>query len=119
MGRTVKKMPNVMGYKRLKLKYGYHDAMVWAIRYQNREVILDVELCSCCNASPGPATISFLDVRNFEMVQEALESARRENIGRAHIDEIIGIVRSEDRGILLDLHTAGGVQVDAQGIVEA
>src|SRR5918993_5836653 len=107
-----------MPYKRLKLKHGYHDAMVSAIRYQNRDVILDVNLCSCCNASAGPATISFLSVRNFETVRNALESARRENTGRKYIDEIIGIIRSEDRGILLDLQTAGGVRVDAQGIFE-
>ena len=108
-----------MPYKRLKLKHGYHDAMVSAIRYENRDVILDVDLCSCCNPSAGPATISFLGVRNFQTVQDALETARRINIGRKYIDEIVGIVRSEDRGMLLDLQTAGGVRVDAQGVLEA
>src|SRR4051812_6773837 len=108
-----------MPYKRLKLKHGYHDAMVSAIRYQDRDVILGVDLCSCCNLSPGPVTISFLGVRNFEVVQDALESARRKNSGRTYIDEIIGIIRSEDRGFLVDLQTAGGVRVDAHGIVEA
>lgn len=107
-----------MAYKRLKLKHGYHDAMVSAIRYESRDVILDVELCSCCNPSTGPATISFLGVRNFQTVQDALETARKINSGRKYIDEIIGIIRSEDRGILLDLQTAGGVRVDAQGILE-
>src|SRR5215213_1805923 len=108
-----------MFHGRLKLKHGYHDAMVSAIRYQDRDVILDVVLCSCCNELPGPATISFLRVRNFETVRDALESARGANRGRRFIDEIIGMIRNEDRTILLDLQTAGGVRVDARHISEA
>lgn len=107
-----------MPYKRLKLKHGYHDARVSAICYQNRDVFLYLDLCSCRNASPGPATISFLDVRNFEMVQDALESARRKNSGYRYIDEIIDIIRTEDRSIYLCLRTAGDVRVDAQDIFE-
>ena len=108
-----------MRFNRLKLQHGYHDAMVSAIRYRDRDVILDVDLCGCCNPSPGPATIIFQSVRNFDVVHQALESARRANSHREYIDEIIGIVRGDNGGFLLDLQTAGCVTVVAGSIFEA
>jgi hypothetical protein len=81
--------------KRLKLTHGYHDALVRAVRYRDEaDVILDVDLCSCCN--PWQA-----------------------NTERPYIDEIIGIFRHEGRGYVLDLMTAGGVHADARGLHEA
>jgi hypothetical protein len=106
--------------KRLKLKHSYHDAVIRAICYcNNADVLLDVDLCSCCNPSPGPATLSLLDLRNFAEVQQLLESAREANVGRGYLDEIIGIVREGKQGYLLDLATVGEVRVDARGLHEA
>src|SRR5262249_14351854 len=105
--------------KRLKLQHEYHDARITAIRYRDTtDVILEIDLCGCCNPSPGSATLSFLGLRNFQEVQQALERAREANAGRGSIDEIVAIVR-EERGYLLDLATVGGVRVDARGLHEA
>jgi len=106
--------------KRLKLKHGYHDALIRAIRYRdNEDVVLDVGRCGCSNPSPGFATLSLLGLRNFAEVQAALEAARRANAARGYVDEIVGIVRDDGRGYLLDLHTAGAVRADARGLYEA
>jgi hypothetical protein len=106
--------------KRLKLTHGYHDALVRAIRYRdNADVILDVDLCSCCNPSLGRATLSFLGLRNFAGVHAALEAARHANAKRDYIDEIVGIVRHEGRGYVLNLMTAGAMHADARGLHEA
>lgn len=105
--------------KRLKLKNGYHDALIRAIRYSDEsDVILDVDLCSCCNASTGRATLCLTGIRNFAEVQKALESARATNAKRDYIDEIIAVLRADDRGYLLDLMTAGGLHVDAKALHE-
>jgi hypothetical protein len=108
-----------MAFDRIKLKHRYHDAQVSAIRYENHDVILDVELCSCCNPSPGPTTLWLLGVRNFDAVRDALERARKVNAGTKFIDEMIGIARDADRGLVLDMQTAGAVRVDARGVYEA
>lgn len=105
--------------KRLKLNHGYHDALIRAIRYDDEDVIIDIDLCSCCNPSPGPATLSFLGLRNLAEVRAALEAARQANAERGYVDEIIGIMRDDERGVLLDLMTAGSVHVDARGLHEA
>jgi hypothetical protein len=105
--------------RRLKLEHGYHDALIRAIRYgDGPDVVIDVDLCSCCNPSAVSATLSLLGVRNFAEVQAALESARQVNVERGYVDEIVGIVRGGKRGFLLDLVTAGSVRVDARGLHE-
>jgi hypothetical protein len=108
-----------MAFTRLKLKHGYHDARVSAVGYRGRDVVLDVELCGCCNDSPGPASITFLDVRNVEAVRDALELARRTNNRNPYVDVLVGIIRGDDRAFLLDLETAGGVRVEARGFIES
>jgi hypothetical protein len=106
--------------KRLHLKHGYHDGLIRAIRYRgDADVVFEIDLCSCCNPSPGSATLSLLGLRNFAEVQELLESARQANAGRGYIDEIIAIVREAERGYRLNLATAGAVCVDARGLHEA
>lgn len=106
--------------KRLPLKHSYHDAQIRELRYQNGEdVILVVDLCGVVNPSAGVATLHFLGVRNFQEVRDQLEAARRTSLDRPAIDEIIALARSDDRGFLLDLAAAGGVAIDARGIVES
>ncbi len=106
--------------KQVKLKHSYHDARIKAIRYcDDRDVVLDVHLCSCCNPSQGPATLSFLGLRNFAQMQAALEIARQANAGHDSIDEIIGILRDDERGYILDLATAGSLHLDPRGLHEA
>lgn len=105
--------------KRLKLKNGYHDSLVRAIRYIGEtDIMLDVDLCSCCNVSPGRATLCLNGVRNYAKVRQALESARAKNTKRGYIDEIYAVLRADDRGYLLGLMTAGQVRVDAQTLHE-
>jgi hypothetical protein len=106
--------------KHLKLKHGYHDGIIRAIRYRNgTDVALDIDLCSCCNPSPDPAALSLLGLRNFPDVQRPLESARQANAERGFIDEIVDILRDDERGYLFDLMTAGEIRVDARGLHEA
>lgn len=106
--------------KRLKLQHGYHDALIKAIRYRdNADVMLEVGLCSCCNPSTGRVTLSLLGLRNSAEVHGALEAARQANAERDSIDEIVSIVRHDERGYLLSLMTAGAVHVDARGLYEA
>jgi hypothetical protein len=106
--------------KRLPLKHSYHDALIQQVRYQNGEdVILVVDLCGDMNPSAGVATLHFLGVRNFQEVRDQLEATRQTSLDRPAIDEIIGIRRSDDRGILLDLQTAGEVVIDSRGIMES
>jgi hypothetical protein len=106
--------------KALKLNHRYHDALIRAIRYRDEEdVVFEIDLCSCCNLSPGSAILSFLGLRNFVDVHELLESARKKNTAKAYVDEIIGISRDDKRGYLLDLSTAGAVRLDARGLHEA
>ena len=105
--------------KRLKLKRDYHDATVTTIRYRERDIVLCVELDGYCNDPAGPATISFLDVGNFEEVRETLESARRENSDRGFIDQIIGIVKDDDRVVCIDFQSAGAVLMNPRSIFEA
>jgi hypothetical protein len=105
--------------KRLKLKNGYHDSLIRAIQYVGEsDIMLDVDLCSCCNVSPGRATLCLNGVRNFAAVREALEIARNKNARHGYIDEIAFIRRAEKRGYLLVLHTGGEVLVDAQDLHE-
>jgi hypothetical protein len=104
---------------RLKLKNHYHDAIIRKVRSSDpTDILLDVDLCGCCNASPGHATLSFLGLRNLISVQQALELARHANGERGYVDEIIGIGRAPQRGYVFDLMMAGNVYVDAQGIQE-
>jgi hypothetical protein len=106
--------------KRLKLKNGYHDALIRSVRYVgNSDIMLDVDLCSCCNISPGRATICLLGVRNFADIKTALESARVTNANRGYVDEICAVLRAEERGYLLGLMTAGELRIDARGLQEA
>jgi len=105
--------------RRLKLKNGYHDSLIRAIRYiDETDIMLDVDLCSCCNVSPGRATLCLNGVRNFADVRQALESARVKNTKRDYIDEIYAVLRADERGYLLGLMTAGQVRVDAQALHE-
>lgn len=52
-------------------------------------------------------------------VQAALEAVRRANAKGDYIDEIIGIVRNEEGGYILDLMTVGSLRADARGLHEA
>lgn len=106
--------------KRLKLKHGYHDAVIRVIRYHdNEDVAIEVDLCSCCNPSAGPATLSPVGLRNFADVKAALERSRQANAGRGYVDEIVAVMRHDKRGYQFDLATAGPVHVDARGLHEA
>jgi hypothetical protein len=106
--------------KRPKLKHSYHDAIIKAVRYRgDADVLLEIDLCTCCNASAGPATLCLLGLRNFAAVHEALESAHKQNAERGYVDEIVGVFRDQERGYLFDLITAGTVRVDARGLDEA
>jgi hypothetical protein len=106
--------------KRLNLQHGYHDALIKAIRYRDSEdVVIDIDLCSCCNPSPGLATLSFLGVRNFAEVLAALEHAKQANAIRRNIDEIVVVARDDQRGYKVFLSAAGAVKVDARGLHEA
>jgi hypothetical protein len=105
--------------RRLKLKHGYHDALIRAVRYRdNEDVAIDIDLCNCCKPLPGTVTLTFLGVRNFAELQAVLERARQGNAERGYIDEIVGIVRGDERGFLLDLMLGGAVHVDARGLHE-
>jgi hypothetical protein len=106
--------------KRVKLQYRYHDALIRAIRYRDdSDVVFEVELCSCCNPTACPATLTLLGVRNFTLLQKALEAARLANSSRGYVDEFVSVGRSEERGYLLDLASAGTLHVDARGLHEA
>jgi hypothetical protein len=106
--------------KRLKLKHAYHDALIRSIRYRdNEDVAFDIDLCNCCNPSPATVTLTLLGVQNFAEMQAALEAARQRNAERGYIDGIVGIVRGNERGVLLDLMVAGVLHVDARGLHEA
>lgn len=106
--------------RRLKLKHGYHDARVTAVRYLGDDIELTVRLCSCCNPSPGgTAVLSLLGVRNFDDVKAALESVRDANASRGYVAEIVGIVRHPARGYHLGLGESPGLWVDAKGLHEA
>src|SRR4051812_39401987 len=99
--------------KRLKLQHGYHDALIRAVRYVDEsDIMLDVDLCSCCNSSRGRTTVCLLGVRNFRDVQKALEQVRITNARRDYIDEIYAIRRASARDYLLCLQTAGELYVD-------
>ena len=106
--------------RRLKLRHGYHDAIIRSVEYrEDEDIILTVDLCGCCNPSPGQATLTFRGIRNFEKVRSTLEAAREENKARGYLDEIIGIVRNDVRGYLLDLATARDITVDAKNLLES
>lgn len=106
--------------KKIKLTHGYHDALIKEIQYRDEsDVTLNVDVCSCCNPSPGRYALCFYGVRNFATVQEAIESSRVTNVNKGYIDEIIGIARDDERGFLLDLATAGSVRIDAKGLHES
>jgi hypothetical protein len=108
------------GVRRLRLLHGYHDALVREVRYRDGEdVLLDVDLCGCCNPSPGTAVLALLGVRNFAAVRAALEAARAANAGRGRVDELVGVGRPAGRGYLLDLMAAGPLVVDARSLHEA
>jgi len=105
--------------RRLKLKNGYHDALIRAIRYSDEsDLMLDVDLCSCCNTFAGRATLCLNGIRNFAEVQQALESARVANAKRGHIDEIYAVLRADEHGYLLGLMTTGAVWIDAMVLHE-
>jgi len=107
--------------RRLKLKHGYHDALVTAVRYpDDSDVVLDVILCGCCNPTPGiPSTLWFIGVRNAAEVRRALEAARELNASKPYVAEIVGIVRGDDARFLVDLGEAGSVRIDAKGLHES
>jgi hypothetical protein len=106
--------------KRLKPKNGYHDSLIRAIRYADEtDIMLDVDLCSCCNVCPGRATLCLNGVRNFAAVRDALESSRTSNARHGYIDEIYAVLRAKERGYVLGLGTAGEIVVDAQRLHEA
>lgn len=104
--------------KSLHLKHGYHDAFITRVEYKNDEIILDIELCSCCNPCPGPATLIFYRVRNFADVRSSLETAREKNESLGYVDEIIGIARDGKMRYLVDLETAGTLLIEAHRIME-
>jgi len=104
---------------RLKLKHGYHDGIVRLVRYRDTDVVLEVNLCSCCNPSPGFALITFIGVQNFEEVRSAFESSRMKNERFGFVDEIVGVLRPDRDTYLLDLSTAGAVHVKARSLHEA
>jgi hypothetical protein len=105
--------------KRPKLNHHYHDAIIFSVEYRGKEdIVFHVSLCSCGNPSPGPATLSFLGVRNLEDVRSALEDSRRKNCPLNRVDEIIGIGRTSPRGYILDLATAGSLHIDADGVLD-
>lgn len=105
--------------KRLKLKHDYHDGVVRAVEYSNSEdIALAVDLCGCGTGGASRVHLTFLGVRNFAEVQKAIEAARLEKSGKGFVAEIVGIVRHEERGYVLDLGTPEGVRVDAKGILE-
>jgi hypothetical protein len=94
--------------------------MVQEVRYPGGgDVVLGVQLCPCCNPSPGPATLWFAGVRNFEEVKQALEGARRSNQSKPYIDELVCVLRGENGVYILGLSTAGAVEVDAKGLHES
>ena len=112
--------PGRLIMKRIKLKNGYHDARIREVRFiDDCDIMLDVDLCSCCNASPGPATLCFLGIRNYSAVKDELETARAKNAKRGYIDEIIAILRADNRGFIIGLDSAGDLWVDAKGLTEA
>lgn len=104
---------------RAKLKRGYHDAKIRSVRYREPdEVRLDVDLCSCRNeGGPGVGTLWFRGVKNFSEVQAKLERSRSLNQAKWYIDEIVGILR-ESGAYILDLDTAGAVQLRGATIIE-
>jgi hypothetical protein len=108
--------------RKLKLKHGYHDALVQSVQFQeDDDVLIAVDLCGCCNPTPGGhATLTFCGVRNFDQVHLALEAARQENQGKGYIDEIVNIFRDDQtRGYLVVFTTAGDLTFDAKGVVES
>lgn len=106
-------------HKRLKLKHGYHDATIRSVTYRDGgDIAMEIDLCSCCNPAPGPALLQFLSVRNLEEVRARLDAAAEEHTAVGWVDEIVGIYRHETT-YLLELATAGRLEVQATGILEA
>jgi hypothetical protein len=108
-----------MKFQGIKLVHGYHDAIITSVDYPNdSDVYLNIDTCSCCNPSAGPASLLFISVRNFTKVQAIFQSAQIANGKFSHTDEIIGIRRGKKRGYILDLVTSGSLHVDAKSIIE-
>jgi hypothetical protein len=108
-----------MKMKRLKLQHDYHDGIVRGVEYSNSEdIALEVDLCGSGKTGAARVHLTFTGVRNFAEVKRTLEAARLENSGKGRVAEIVGILRDEDRGYVLDLGTPTGIKVDAKGLLE-
>ena len=105
--------------KPLKLKRGYHDATITAVRDgEPDEIAIDVALCSCCNQACESATLSFLGVTNLAEARNPFEQTRAANEGKGYVDRMVGILRTSPREYLLTLSTAREVRIHAAGLVE-
>jgi hypothetical protein len=108
-----------MKMRRLKLQHDYHDGVVRAVEYSNSEdIALEVDLCGFGKPGTSRVHLTFTGVRNFDEVKKRLEAARLENSGKGLVAEIVGILRDEERGYVLDLGTPTGIKVDAKGLLE-
>jgi hypothetical protein len=108
-----------MRMKRLSLKHNYHDGIVRSVEYRNsEEIAIEVDLCTCGNPDSSCVHLTFTGVRNFEEVQKALEGERRANSEKRMVAEIVGFVRHEERGYILDLGSIAGLHIDAKGFLE-
>jgi hypothetical protein len=105
--------------KRFKTKHAYHDARIRWFRFVGANLELGVDLCGCCNPTPGSAVVSLLGVRNRAAVGLALEASQAANLGCGYVAEIVGVFRHAERGYLLDLSMTAGLHVDADGFHEA
>lgn len=103
----------------LKLKHEYHDGIITEVRFRDdRDVIVFVRLCSWGNQSSGPATISFIQVKNFQQVYQAFESVMEQHPEREYVDHVFGIVRNKDRSYELQCINAGCIRIEAVSILE-
>lgn len=108
-----------MRLSRLKLRHQYHDATIRGVSYHNSEDIsLESHLCECGNPTPMSVHLTFLGVRNFSDVQQALGAPRAAPSEVGIIGEIVGIGKHPQRGYVLDLGFDRAAFIDAQGISE-
>lgn len=105
--------------KKLKTKYEYHDSLIMSVVYpRDEDVVLEVDLCGFCSGLPDASVhILFNGVRNLPEVRQSFDQLCKTNKAKGYIAEIVGILRADSRGFLLDLSDQA-VVVDSKGFIE-
>ena len=107
-----------MPMRPLKTKHSYHDANIRAVEFEAADsTVFEVELCGCSDIPGATVHLSFHGVRNIEEVRSFIDALVERAEGRPRIAEIVGIVREDDRRILMDLDR-GPLFISARSFME-